>query len=279
MEELSRHRVFNGTVTNYQHESQTTQTPMSFSAFVPDHEQGTTLPSLLFLSGLTCTDQNFMNKAGAFKTAAALGVAIICPDTSPRGLDLPEEHDSWDFGSGAGFYLDAKQKPWDQNYKMYSYITNEFLTLIKGHLPVDPDKLGICGHSMGGMGALIIGLRNPKLFKSISAFSPICSPIKCPWGRKAFTKYLGTEETSWLAYDPSHLLSITEYQGNILVDQGTADQFLQEQLKPELLQQSAKKYGRSLTLRMQKDYDHSYYFISTFIGDHLTFHHEILTSN
>lgn len=249
---------------------------MRFAIFLPP--QATTdnpVPALYWLSGLTCTDENFMQKAGAFKKAAELGIAIIAPDTSPRGEDVPDdENAAYDFGLGAGFYVDATQAPWNKHYQMYSYITQELPKLIEQHFPVSSVK-SISGHSMGGHGALTIGLKNQDNYRSISAFSPISSPINCPWGQKALSNYIGDNLQEWLQYDSAELLK----QGSklaILVDQGDADNFLEEQLKPEYLSNAAQQSGANLELRIQPGYDHSYFFISSFIDQHLEFHAKYL---
>ena len=251
---------------------------MQFSVFQPGMAEGAALPVLWYLSGLTCTEENFTVKAGAQRFAAEHNLILIAPDTSPRGCGVKGEDDDYDFGSGAGFYVDATQPPWDRNYRMYSYVTGELPSLIFEHFPARQDAQGITGHSMGGHGALVIGLKNPQTYRSISAFSPICSPLNCPWGQKALSGYLGNDRDSWRQYDAVCLIGQGCHSGEILVDQGTADDFLQDQLKPELLQQACEKTGQPLDLRMQSGYDHSYFFIASFIGDHIRFHADRLTT-
>jgi S-formylglutathione hydrolase len=229
----------------------------------------------MYLAGLTCNEETFMVKAGAQRLAAELGLALIAPDTSPRGANVPGEADSWDFGAGAGFYLDASQAPWSRHYRMESYLTAELLPLLTSTLPLDAEHIGIFGHSMGGHGALTLALRHPSLFKSVSAFAPICAPSQCPWGRKAFSGYLGANESGWLAHDATALMSRrpkVPYPGGLLIDQGLADNFLAEQLHPHLFEAACVSAGQPLTLRRHAGYDHGYYFISTFIGDHLAHH-------
>ena len=234
--------------------------------------ENTALPVLWYLSGLTCTEENFTVKAGAQRFAAKHDLILIAPDTSPRGACLQGEDDDYDFGAGAGFYVDATQSPWDKHYRMYSYITQELPSLVFEHFPAKQNAQGITGHSMGGHGALTIGLKNPQIYKSISAFSPICSPVDCPWGQKALSGYLGDDRDSWQQYDSVCLIQQGRRSEEILVDQGDADDFLQSQLKPELLQQACEKVGQPLNLRMQPGYDHSYFFIASFIEDHIRFH-------
>ena len=246
---------------------------MQFAVYVPQTKKpGSRLPVLWFLSGLTCTEQNFITKAGAQRYAAEEGMILVAPDTSPRGAGIPGEDDSYDFGSGAGFYVDAVESPWEQNYRMYSYVAEELPQVIFSEFSADPDREGISGHSMGGHGALTIGLKNADRYQSISAFSPICSPTQCPWGEKALGGYLGSDRDAWNDYDAVRLIEAGSRSGEILVDQGDQDEFLVEQLKPELLQQACEQGNQHLTLRMQPGYDHSYYFISSFIGDHIRFH-------
>ena len=231
------------------------------------------MPVVYWLSGLTCTDENFVNKAGAQRYAAELGLAIVAPDTSPRGDDVPDDPDSaYDFGLGAGFYVNATQQPWSRHYRMYDYIVDELPALIEKSFPVDTARSGISGHSMGGHGALTIALKNPQRFKSVTAFSPICSPLNCPWGEKALGNYLGPDRDGWQDYDTTALIARSEEQLPVLVDQGTADNFLVEQLKTPLLEQACQDAGYPMTIRMQDGYDHSYFFIASFIGDHLAFH-------
>lgn len=248
---------------------------MRFGIYLPPQAEKAPVPVLYWLSGLTCTEENFVVKAGAQRVAAELGLAIVAPDTSPRGLNLPGDALSYDFGVGAGFYVDATEKPWSDHYRMYSYVKDELFDLVAANFPIDAKQVGIAGHSMGGHGALTIGLKNPDRYRSISAFSPISSPMHCPWGEKALTGYLGTGRGAWEEYDAASLIRRRGWKGGpILVDQGTDDQFLQNQLKPELLKEACNAAGVPLKLRMQPGYDHSYFFISTFIEDHLRFHME-----
>ena len=246
---------------------------MRFGAYLPPQAETARVPVLFWLSGLTCTEENFIVKAGAQRVAAELGLAIIAPDTSPRGLNIPGEADSYDFGLAAGFYVDATEAPWSQGYRMYSYIAQEMFDVVAATLPVDPARVGIFGHSMGGHGALTIALKNPSRYKSVSAFAPIVSPSRCPWGQKALSGYLGPDREKWREYDATSLIEDRGWMGPaLLVDQGTQDQFLENQLKPELLTEVCGRRGIALNLRMQQGYDHSYYFISSFIEDHLRFH-------
>ena len=272
METVSEQRCFGGVQGVYRHQSELTGTAMQFALFTPPGAIDDKAPVLWYLSGLTCTEENFTVKAGAQRYASEHGLILVAPDTSPRGAGIGGEEEDYDFGTGAGFYVDATVEPWADNYRMYSYITSELPQLVFDRFPADPARQGITGHSMGGHGALTIGLKNPDVYRSISAFSPICSPTRCPWGEKALGGYLGDDRTSWLAYDACELIRSGNRSGEILVDQGDADDFLSSQLKPELLQEVCKDTGQPLTLRMQQGYDHSYYFIASFIGDHVAFH-------
>lgn len=269
----SQAKVFDGWHKQYIHQSSTLNCEMRFAIYLPlEATEDKPVPVLYWLSGLTCTDENFMQKAGAFKKAAELGIAIVAPDTSPRGEDVPDDPEgAYDFGLGAGFYLNATQEPWQEHYQMYSYIVDELPQLIEANFPVSKRK-AISGHSMGGHGALTIGIKNPTAYSSISAFSPICHPMAVPWGQKAFRNYLGEDKSKWLQYDAVELMKTHLVTAPILVDQGNADSFLTEQLKPETLQSAAIEAKANLTLRIQPGYDHSYYFIQTFIDDHLEFH-------
>lgn len=276
---LSEHACFGGQQRFYQHASRTIGLPMRFSVFLPPQamieEAGGKVPALIYLAGLTCNEETFMTKAGAQRLAATLGLALIAPDTSPRGANLPGDTDSWDFGVGASFYLDATRAPWSLNYRMESYITAELLPLLTHTLPLHPGRIGIFGHSMGGHGALTLALRHASLFKSVSAFAPVCAPSQCPWGRKAFTGYLGKDETIWAAHDATALMSglrAAPYPGGILIDQGLADKFLAEQLHPQLFEAACAQAGQALQLRRHPGYDHGYYFIATFMADHLNHH-------
>lgn len=244
---------------------------MTFAIFLPPQAEQTPVPVLYWLSGLTCTDENFMQKAGAQHLAAELGMAIVAPDTSPRGTDLPGEHESYDLGSGAGFYVNATQAPWSAHYRMYDYVTKELPQLVEASFPVT-DQRGISGHSMGGHGAIVCYLKNPGFYQSISAFAPICNPSNCPWGQKAFSHYLGVERDAWQEYDASHLIGEAAEKAPMLVDQGMDDEFLGEELKPGALEQGAIASHYPLELRYQDGYDHSYFFIASFIEDHLRHH-------
>jgi len=270
---VSQNKCFGGIQSVCSHESLETRCVMRFGVYLPPQAQTARVPVLYWLSGLTCTEENFIVKAGAQRVAAELGLAIIAPDTSPRGLNIPGEADSYDFGLAAGFYVDATEAPWSHGYRMYSYITKELFEIVSSTFPVDPARVGIFGHSMGGHGALTIALKNPSRYKSVSAFSPVVSPSRCPWGEKALSGYLGSDREKWREYDATSLIEDRGWKGpTLLVDQGTQDQFLESQLKPELLIEVCKRLGIPLDLRMQQGYDHSYYFISSFIEDHLRFH-------
>ncbi len=277
MKQETATKSFGGTQGVYSHSSKACDCDMRFAVFMPPadtHGPGP-YPALYWLSGLTCTEDNFITKAGAQRVAAELGLVIVAPDTSPRGERVPDDPDgAYDFGLGAGFYLDATEEPWSKHYKMYSYLTGELPALIEKEFPVDGNRCGIFGHSMGGHGALTIHLKNPDKFKTCSAFSPIVAPGEVPWGRKAFSNYLGTDETKWVAYDATALVAKNPGPADILIDQGTADQFLEEQLQPARFAAACQASGQSLTLRMQDGYDHSYYFIASFMEDHLRWHHE-----
>jgi len=269
MEIVSETKCFGGRQRIVQHASDATGTPMRVSVYLPPAAGSGRVPVLYFLSGLTCSEQNFTEKAGAQRAAARLGLALVAPDTSPRGLDLPGEHDTWDFGSGAGFYLDATEAPWKDHYRMFEYVTEELPRCLGASQPIDVERASITGHSMGGHGALVIGLRLPERYASISAFAPIASPTRCPWGERAFAGYLGDDRTRWAEWDASLLVSERPHSRPILIDQGTADGFLEEQLKPGLLEEACAASGQPLELRMQPGYDHSYLFIATFVEDHL----------
>jgi S-formylglutathione hydrolase len=274
IETLSTHRAFGGTQGFYRHVSSETGTPMRFSAFVPAGEGP--FPLVWFLSGLTCTDENFTTKAGAQRIAADLGLVVVAPDTSPRGEGVADDA-AYDMGQGAGFYVDATQAPWAPHFCMRSYIEHELPALVAANFPVDMRAQGITGHSMGGHGALTVALRNPATYRSVSAFAPITSPMRCPWGEKALGGYLGTDRRVWRPYDATALIEDGARVRDILVDQGEADSFLDSQLKPELLEAACAAAGIPLTLRRQPGYDHSYYFIASFIEDHLRWHHARLT--
>jgi S-formylglutathione hydrolase len=276
METISTSKAYGGTQGVYRHASTATGTDMTFAVYVPPHDEGMRLPVLWFLSGLTCTHANVMDKGEYRRACAELGVILVAPDTSPRGDDVPDD-DAYDFGKGAGFYVDATEEPWAKNFRMRSYVEDELPALIAAEFPMaDMARQGIFGHSMGGHGALTMALRNPDRFKSVSAFAPIVAPLQCPWGEKALGGYLGPDRAAWRAYDACALIEDGARVAEILVDQGDADGFLAEQLKPELLAEACKAAGIALNLRMQPGYDHSYNFISTFMGDHVAWHAERL---
>ena len=277
MEVVSTNRSHGGTQGVYTHQSHATGTDMTFSGFVPDHAPGAKLPVLWFLSGLTCTHANVTEKGEYRAACAEAGVIFVAPDTSPRGDDVPDDG-GYDFGKGAGFYVDATEAPWAANFRMRSYIEQELPELIAAEFPADMDRQGITGHSMGGHGALTIALRNPDRFRSVSAFAPIVSPLNCPWGEKALGGYLGPDRTAWRPYDACALIEDGARLPDLLVDQGEADNFLHEQLKPGLLALACKKAGQPATIRMQPGYDHSYYFISTFMAEHVRWHAERLNA-
>lgn len=269
--ELAANKIFGGWHKRYKHFSSSLNCEMIFAIYLPPQAETQTVPLLWWLSGLTCTDENFMQKAGAQKIAAELGVAIICPDTSPRGLSLPGESESYDFGAGAGFYLNATQEPWKNHYRMFDYITQELPALVHEQLPLN-GKESISGHSMGGHGALVIALSFPGRYASVSAFAPIVNPSNCPWGKKAFSGYLGADQATWSKYDACHLIAEGKSKQPLFVDQGDADKFIQEQLKPEVLQSICADHQHPLELRIHSGYDHSYFFIASFIEDHLRYH-------
>ncbi|WP_312439127.1 S-formylglutathione hydrolase, partial [Achromobacter sp.] len=276
---ISQHRCFGGTQRYYRHDSTEIGLPMRFSVYVPPQAEHGPVPVLFYLAGLTCTEETFMIKAGAQRLAAELGVMLVAPDTSPRGAGVPGEDESWDLGTGAGFYVDATTPAWRDHYRMYSYVTQELHGIVTGGaLPGDASRTGIFGHSMGGHGALVLALLNPGKFRSVSAFAPIAAPSQCPWGKKAFGAYLGAQTEDWAAYDASALMRGLQqpFPGGILIDQGDADQFLAEQLYPEVFEAACAAAGQPLTLRRHAGYDHGYYFISTFIEDHIRFHVERL---
>lgn len=273
---VSENRCFGGTVGFYSHRSETCNGEMRFSVYQPPQAKSEPVPVLYFLAGLTCTEENFMAKAGAQQFAAKYGLMLVAPDTSPRDAGIEGEADDWDFGTGAGFYVDATVEPWASHYQMYSYVVQELPALIAEHFPTKSERQGIFGHSMGGHGALVCALRNPEQYKSVSAFAPIAAPMRCPWGQKAFTNYLGSDQESWRAYDASELVLTASYNRPILIDQGRVDPFLKEQLLPEVFQQACEKAGQPLNLRFQEGYNHSYYFIATFIEDHISHHAAVL---
>lgn len=279
VENISSNKSFGGWNKQYSHRSAVLHCDMRFAIYLPPQAStGATVPVLYWLSGLTCTDENFTHKAGAQRMAAELGIAIVAPDTSPRGDDVPDDPEgAYDFGLGAGFYVNATQAPWSKHYQMYDYVVSELPELIESMFPVN-QRRAISGHSMGGHGALVAALRNPGRYTSVSAFSPISNPINCPWGQKALGNYLGEDREQWAQYDASELLKANAHPLPALVDQGAADDFLAEQLKPEVLVAAAKQGGFPLELRMQEGYDHSYFFIASYIDDHLRFHAQHLQS-
>ena len=280
LEQLSAHACFGGEQRFYRHASHAVGLPMRFAVYLPPRALAAEsadgkVPALLYLAGLTCTEETFPTKAGAQRLAAELGLALITPDTSPRGAGVAGEADAWDFGVGAGFYLDATQAPWSTHWRMESYLLEELLPLVTNALPIDGARLGLFGHSMGGHGALTLALRHPGRFKSLSAFAPICAPTRCPWGEKAFTGYLGPDRSSWGQHDATVLMEnqpLAPYPGGILIDQGLDDKFLADQLHPHLFEAACSAIGQPLTLRRHAGYDHGYYFIQSFIDDHLRHH-------
>ncbi|MES2626409.1 MAG: S-formylglutathione hydrolase [Pseudomonadota bacterium] len=281
LEQVSANKMFGGKQIKFKHKSAVLSCDMIFSVYLPPNAKpGSKVPVIYWLSGLTCTDDNFVQKAGAQQYAADAGVAIVCPDTSPRGEDVPgDPNKAWDFGLGAGFYVNATQAPWAKNYQMYDYVTKELPDLLKNSdLPLDTDNCSIMGHSMGGHGALTIALKNPGKYRAVSAFSPISSPINCPWGEKALGNYIGSNKADWEQYDTCALVAKAQEKLHILVDQGQDDNFLVNQLKPELLQNACLQAKHPLTLRLHAGYDHSYFFIASFIADHIAHHADALWS-
>ncbi|MEQ5801070.1 MULTISPECIES: S-formylglutathione hydrolase [unclassified Halomonas] len=275
LELVAANKSFGGWHKRYRHRSRALDCEMVFAIYLPPQAETQRVPLLWWLSGLTCTDENFMQKAGAQRLAAELGIAIVCPDTSPRGTDLPGEHDSYDFGSGAGFYVNATREPWKRHYRMYDYVTEELPSVVRQHFPVN-GRESISGHSMGGHGALVMALRRPGHYRSVSAFAPIVNPTECPWGQKAFSGYLGEDRGKWTQYDACELVARGASSQPLFIDQGEADDFLEEQLRPERLEAVCAEHDHPLTLRRQPGYDHSYYFIASFIEDHLRYHAERL---
>jgi S-formylglutathione hydrolase len=275
-ETLSEHASFGGVQRFHRHGSAEIGLPMRFALYLPPQAvAGAKVPLLVYLAGLTCTDETFTMKAGAQRLAAELGLALLMPDTSPRGAAVPGEADAWDFGVGAGFYLDATQSPWATHWRTESWLLKELLPQVWAQAPVQPQRTGIFGHSMGGHGALTLALRHPGVFASLSAFAPICAPMQCPWGQKAFTGYLGSDLAAWGRHDASALMAqqqVPPYSQGILIDQGLADKFLPEQLYPEAFESACAAVGQTLTLRRHAGYDHGYYFIASFIDDHLRHH-------
>ena len=273
LELISEHACFGGVQRFYRHDSAAIGLPMRFSVFIPPRADAGKLPAMFYLAGLTCNEETFMTKAGAQRAAALEGLMLIAPDTSPRGAGIEGEAAAWDFGVGAGFYVDATEAPWSKHYRMDSYIT-ELHALVVDALDADPARIGIFGHSMGGHGALVLALRRPDLFRSVSAFAPIAAPSQCPWGEKAFSGYLGDDRSAWRQYDATALMegARAPFPNGILIDQGLGDKFLAEQLHPEAFEAACIKAGQTLELRRHTLYDHGYYFISTFVEDHLRFH-------
>jgi S-formylglutathione hydrolase len=273
LEKIAENRCFGGRQLRFKHSSAVLKCDMVFAVYLPPQAEKAKVPVIYWLSGLTCTDENFVTKAGAQQYAAKYGVAIVAPDTSPRGEGVPDDAEgAYDFGLGAGFYVNATQAPWSNHYQMYDYIISELPALVNANLPVDSERVGIMGHSMGGHGALTIGLKNPTKYLSMSAFSPIASPMHCPWGEKALSHYLGDDRETWRQYDTCELLAAAQKPVPALVDQGSADNFLTGQLNTGKLMQTATDNNYPMTIRMQAGYDHSYYFIASFIEDHIAFH-------
>ena len=272
METLSEQRCHGGVQGFYRHESRETGTPMQFAVYVPPAARHGPVPVLYYLAGLTCTEETATIKAGAQAHASRLGLALVMPDTSPRGASIEGEDEDWDFGTAAGFYLDATREPWSAHYRMYTYVTEELRALVASRFPVRDDATGVFGHSMGGHGALTIALGNPDAYRTVSAFAPICAPSRCPWGEKAFGGYLGDDRAAWARHDATALIEAGARCAPILVDQGEDDQFLDAQLHPHLLEDACAHAGQPLELRRYPGYDHSYYFIQTFIADHLEHH-------
>jgi S-formylglutathione hydrolase len=272
LETLSEHASFGGTQGFYKHASTSCAGPMRFGVYTPPQARTGPCPVVFFLAGLTCTDETFAMKAGAQRVAAELGLVLVTPDTSPRAARFVGDDASWDFGQGAGFYVDATESPWSGAYRMFTYVTEELPALVAEHFEVDASRQGVFGHSMGGHGALVIGLRCADRFRSVSALAPISSPTRCPWGQKAFAGYLGEAREAWCAYDACELLATRRAASPILVDQGTLDKFLARELKPELLEEACALHGQPLTLFHRDGYDHSYYFVASFVEDHLRHH-------
>ena len=273
METIAENRCFGGRQLRCSHRSEVLDCDMTFAIYLPPQAEEGTMPVLYWLSGLTCTDENFVTKAGAQRYAAEHGIAVVAPDTSPRGEGVPDDPEgAYDFGLGACFYVNATQAPWSNHYRMYDYVTAELPALIAAQFPVDAERSAISGHSMGGHGALTIAMKNPGHYKSVSAFSPICAPMNCPWGEKAMGAYLGGDRQTWEEYDASVLTTRVSERLPVLVDQGEADDFLAEQLHTDALVQASKSANYPMTIRMQPGYDHSYYFIASFIGEHIAFH-------
>ena len=280
MKQIESIKEFGGYLNRYEHSSESCQCKMTFSVYLPPQVQSNKVPALYWLSGLTCTDDNVRTKAGMQRYAAEHGIALIFPDTSPRGDDVPDSPERYDLGQGAGFYVNATQAPWNTHYQMYNYVTQELPALVEENLPILANVKSISGHSMGGHGALICALKNPASYRSVSAFAPICNPVKSAWGKGCFSAYLGDDSQTWLTYDATELISSGARINNIFIDQGTADEFYDEgQLLPENLQAACADSNQPLMLRMQEGYDHSYHFIASFIGEHIAYHAAALKSN
>lgn len=278
LESVAANRSFGGWHKRFRHHSTALGCEMTFAVYLPPQAEKGPVPTLYWLSGLTCTDENFMQKAGALRAAAQLGIAIVAPDTSPRGDDVPDDPEgSWDFGHGAGFYVNATQAPYNRHYRMYDYVVEELPALVEAHFPLSARR-AISGHSMGGHGALVAALRNPGRYASVSAFAPITHPIDCPWGQKALSRYLGEDREQWKDWDACELIAHARERLPLLVDQGSADGFIDEQLKPESLRRACERASHPLTLRLQPGYDHSYFFIASFIDDHLQHHAAALSA-
>lgn len=277
MQQIESIKECGGYLNRYRHQSAVLNCEMTFSVYLPPQAEKAEVPALYWLSGLTCTDDNARTKAGAQRYAAEQGIAIVFPDTSPRGEDVPDEPERYDLGQGAGFYVNATRPPWDRHYHMYDYVTHELPALLEAELPLQAGVKSVSGHSMGGHGALICALKNPQAYRSVSAFAPICNPVNCGWGKGCFGAYLGDDIETWKAYDATELISAGARVGHILIDQGTADEFYDEkQLLPENLAQACEAAGQDLQMRMQPGYDHSYHFIASFIGEHIAYHAKAL---
>jgi len=276
IETLAEHACFGGVQGFYRHASTACDGPMRFGVFVPPTARGGRLPTLFWLAGLTCTEETFAIKAGAQRIAAELGMVLVTPDTSPREPQLPGDRESWDFGQGAGFYVDAAQAPWSAHYRMSTYVTEELPALIDARFPTDPARRGVFGHSMGGHGALVTALRHPGRYRSVSAFAPISSPTQVPWGQEALGAYLGGDREAWKAYDACELITRTAEHLPLRVDQGLDDEFIDRSLRPDRLKDACEKAGHPLDLRLHAGYDHSYYFVASFIGEHVAYHAEAL---
>lgn len=274
MKQKEQHLVFGGSQEVWEHQSEVLSCPMKFAIYIPPQAKDKKLPVLYWLSGLTCNEQNFITKAGFHRYAAEQGLIVVCPDTSPRGEDIADD-DAYDLGQGAGFYVNATEAPWAKHYRMYDYIVQELPALIREHFPAT-DKQSICGHSMGGHGALVLALKNPEFYTSVSAFSPIVSPTQVPWGHKALGAYLGDDKTAWQQYDAVRLIENGARVRSLLVDQGLADNFYEEQLRTPLLEKACADAGIAADIRYHEGYDHSYYFISSFIAEHIAYHAEKL---